>query len=505
MNRAAKILYKKGKKLENSGKFSEAISCYESALNENPQNPDILFALGNVAKKMGAFPIAEQMFRTVYSLLPSSIEAATNLAVVISDQDRTEEAIDLYKALLANHPEHVGTWINLANTVLKLGDLENAELFYEEALRLRPGSTEALTNISELYTKKDDYSKALNYIDRALKREKGNPIIRYNRGEILLGLGRLEEGWKELDYGAQNRADRKTVYKHKLKRWNGEDLSSKKILISCEQGIGDQVRFLNCIEDVARVAQTVILETDPRLVSILSRTYPEITVKAFDVSKVTNVTQFNYDWPVNELDYASNVINLYKHLRTDITAFNKRSRLFITDEELEKFWHEQVAGIAEGLKVGICWRSGKKSLTRNIHYADIREWGPVLNTKGVTFFSLMYDECASEIAKAKERFNSDIITFDDLDYKNDLESVFALTNQMDIVISANSAPASFAGVLGIPTIMPSRDRGWDMLGTDQMAMVPNMIPIIQKEKGNWAPVMSEASDRLQKFISQKNC
>lgn len=194
MNLTAKILYKKGKKFESSGKFSDAISCYEKALNENPQNPDILFALANVAKKMGSLPIAEQMFRTVYGLLPNSIEAATNLAVVMSDQDRTEEVINLYKALLANHPEHVGTWINLANTVLKLGDLDNAELFYTEALRLKPGSVEALTNISELYTKKDDYQRALTFIEKALKREKGNPMIRYNRGEILLALGKLEEG-----------------------------------------------------------------------------------------------------------------------------------------------------------------------------------------------------------------------------------------------------------------------------------------------------------------------
>jgi Flp pilus assembly protein TadD len=75
-----------------------------------------------------------------------------------------------------------------------LGDLDNAEFFYTEALRLKPGSVEALTNISELYTKKDDYQRALTFIEKALKREKGNPMIRYNRGEILLALGKLEEG-----------------------------------------------------------------------------------------------------------------------------------------------------------------------------------------------------------------------------------------------------------------------------------------------------------------------
>lgn len=503
MNKTAKILFKKAKKMEASGKFSEAISAYEKALVESPQNPDILFALGNVAKKMGALQIAEQMFRAVYGLLPDSIEAATNLAVVMSDQDNTEEAIELYKALLASHPEHAGTWINLANTVMKTGDMDNAELFYTEALRIKPGSVAALTNIAELYAKKDEYAEALKYIDKALKRDKGNPIIRYNRGETLLALGRLEEGWKELDYGAQNRRDRKTVYKHKLKRWNGEDLSDKKLLVSCEQGVADQVRFLNCIEDVAKTAQSVVLETDPRLVSILARTFPEINVKAFSASKVANVTEFNYDWAVNENDYASNMLNLYKYLKTDIASFDRPSRYFVTDDDLDNFWRQKIAYMSEGAKVGVCWRSGKKSLTRNLQYADISEWGPILKTKGVSFFNLMYDECTDEIAHAKELFGCDIITFDDLDYKNDLEGVFALTNQMDIVLSVNSAPASFAGVLGIPTYMPAYGGGWDMLGTDHMAMVPSMKPIIQQVKGNWLPVFEEISKILNKNLSQR--
>lgn len=70
-----------------------------------------------------------------------------------------------------------------------------------------------------------------------------------------------------------------------------------------------------------------------------------------------------------------------------------------------------------------------------------------------------------------------------------------------MVISPNSAPACFSGVLGIPTYMPSTNISWDMLGTDQMPMVPSMKPIIQQEKGNWQPVMEEIAEILIKYSS----
>ncbi len=503
MNREAKILVKKAKKLEASGKFADAITAYEAALSKSPQNPDIIFALGNVAKKMDALPIAEQMFRTVYGLLPDSLEAATNLALVISGQDRPDEAIELFQALLATNPEHAGTWINLANTVLLKGDIENAEIFYREALRLKPGSVEALTNLAEIYTQKEDLDQALSYFDKALKRDKGNPIIRFNRSQVLLSQGNLKDGWREMDFGSQNRKDRKTQYHHKLKRWNGEDLAGKKILISCEQGIGDQVRLLHCLQDVSEMADKVVLEIDPRLVPILTRTYPDVEVRPFNTEKVANIASYHYDWPVNELDYASNALNLFKYFRVDLESFDREIPTFKPDPNLQEQWKMRIQGSNEDFKLGICWRGGKRSLQRDIHYADIVEWGPILNTADVKIYSLMYDDCADEIARAEDTFGCKIITFDDLDYRSDLEQVFALTNQMDIVIAANTSPASFAGVLGIPTYILNRDRGWNSLGQDYMPMVPAIKLIIQQEKGNWEPVIQEAADILQKTISQK--
>jgi len=502
MNRQAKILFKKGKKLEAQENNIDAISVYEEALGHSPQNPDILFAIGNVAKRMGMLQIAEKMYREVYGFLPDSVEAATNLAIVINDQDRTDEAIGLYKSILAVHPEHAGTWINIGNAVAAKDDLETAEIFYNEALRLKPGSVEALISLAELMSAYGNYDEALRLTEKALKRDKKNPFIRYNRGEYLLALGQLKEGWSELNYGILNRKDRRNLYNHKLEQWKGEDLAGKKILLSCEQGIGDQVRYLNCVNDVIKSADHVVIETDTRLVNILARTFPEATVRAFNCEKVANVTHFNYSWPVNELDYASSMLGLYQYLKTEIESFNEPHRVLVTDEELNRIWKERTSKQSNGLKVGICWRGGKRSSIRDLNYTNIGEWGPILTQRNTTFFSLMYDECDEEIDEANTKFGVNIVKFDDLDYMNDVDDVFSLTQQMDMVISVNSAPASFSSVLAIPTYVPSRISGWDTLGTDRQAMVPAMTLFTQKSRGDWAAALKDIAEVLSVRLKQ---
>jgi hypothetical protein len=420
---------------------------------------------------------------------------------VINDQDRVDEAIEIYQALLAQHPKHVPTWINVGNSVLLKGDLETAEIFYNEALRLKPSAIEALTNLANIYIQRKRYQDALDLLDKALRQDKRNAIIRFSRAEVLLHLGRLEEGWKELDFASVNRKDRQKKFHHGLKKWSGESLKGKKVLLTCDQGIGDQMRFISPLVEVIRDADEVIVEIDARLVDVLKRTYPQVTVKPLNCEKKAGVTHFNYDWPVSDLDYADTMLGLYRYYRPTVESFPQRNRLYVTDDSLDAKWQQKVEQTTDGFKVGICWRSGKQNLIRNANYPDINEWGAVFEAKNVTFFNLMYDECSDEIAFIKEKYNMDLITFDNLDYKNDLDDVFSLTKQMDMVVSVGSAPACIAGVLGIETHMLVKGAGWEMFGTDKIIMTPDIHPVFKEGLDDWSPVMNKVSEIIKSKIN----
>lgn len=490
--------YKQGQMLTRRGKYGEAIECFEKALAVNPKDTNAIFALGNVAKKMGLPDVAEKMFRATLALLPDSMEAASNLGTLLIDLDRIDEAIEIYQGLLATHPENAEIWLNIGIAVKKSGDLEKAEIFTRESLRLKPKYAVAYVSLSEILFSQNDLAGAMEAIDKAWRLDKKNGRIRYNRSEFLLASGALEEGWREMDYGLQRYEGRVTHYHHKLKRWNGENLEGKSILLSGEQGMADQIRYINCIPDILEKAAHVVIETEPRLVTLMARTFPEAEVYPIDCSKITDTWNFNYDWPVNKLDYASPMLNLFRFFRNEITDFPSPSVTIVTDPDEQAKWHKRVADKAKGLKIGLCWRSGISTIARDISSIDLLAMAPILGLKGVSFFNLMYSDCKEERDTVKDQLGVDIITFDDLDYKNDMEAIFALSNEMDIMVSNTSAPFCITAALGIPTYLMMPFTGWQSLGTDYMPIEPSATPYTQQTAGDWSDVVEKIAARINK-------
>ena len=86
--------------------------------------------------------------------------------------------------------------------------------------------------------------------------------------------GNLKDGWR--DYAARLKVPGKApVAEHKLAQWTGESLKRTRLLVTAEQGVGDQIMFASMIPELAERAATedgsVILECEPRLDQVCSR------------------------------------------------------------------------------------------------------------------------------------------------------------------------------------------------------------------------------------------
>ena len=493
--------YKQGQRLAQQGKYGQAIECFEQALALNSSDANTLFALGNVAKKIGLLEIAEKMFRATLVHVPNSIEAASNLGNLLTGCDRIDEAIDVFQTILAEHPEDAATWLNIGVAVKKSGDLEKSEIFTREAMRIKPRYAEAHVNLSEILAANGDISGASNEINKAWKLNKGNGKIRYNRSEFLLLNGDLKEGWREMNYGLSKYEGRITNYHHKLKLWNGENLEGKSILLSGDQGLGDQIRYINCIPDIIKKADRVVIETEKRLVDLMAHTFPTAEVHAIDCDRIADQWHFNYNWPVGELNYASPMLNLFKFCRNSIEDFPEKGVPIITDPKKQAHWKKRVADKSKCLKIGLCWRGGISNLMRDMHAINIMDMGPILSLKGVSFFSLMYAECEQERQAVKEKFGVDIISFEDLDYKNDMDNIFALSKEMDVMVSCTSTPFSITAAVEVPTYLMLPTPSWLSFGTNSMPMEPAVTAYMPQKLGDWSDVIEKiAADIQAKYL-----
>lgn len=89
-------------------------------------------------------------------------------AVGLEEKGQDAAAADVYRDLLARHPESVVGWTNLGNVETRLGNHESASAAYEKALALDANSRDALNNLAWLLYEEKKFDDAERYARRAV-------------------------------------------------------------------------------------------------------------------------------------------------------------------------------------------------------------------------------------------------------------------------------------------------------------------------------------------------
>src|SRR3546814_2464383 len=75
-------------------------------------------------------------------------------------------------------------------------------------------------------------------------------------------------------------------------------------------------------------------------------------------------------------------------------------------------------------------------------------WEPILRLPGITFVNVQYDQREDELLAVEKAFGIQIDRWADLDLKKDLEGAFALTKNLDMVISTSTSPSRIGEAVG---------------------------------------------------------
>ncbi len=328
--------YEEGLKLSGRGEHALAIGRYEQALAEAPNDTRVLFALGNTARALGMPRPAEAFFRRVLAQEPQRLEALINLANLLRSQGNFISAEALLAPALARDPDRAELWLTLGSVYRETGDHVRATEYYREALARDPNYPQALGNLADLLADDGDVDGALALYERVLKRDRDNAQARMNRAVLHLLRGNLKDGWS--DYAARLKlAGKVPVPDHKLPRWNGNSLKRQRLLVTAEQGVGDQIMFASVVPDLATRAAgegaSVILECEPRLVSLFARSFPSVAVRAWDSETRGGVPLTRYGWlkAAGGATSAVEMGTLPRYLRSTIRSFPSTNAYLVPD------------------------------------------------------------------------------------------------------------------------------------------------------------------------------
>src|SRR6202012_2279494 len=368
------IAYQSGLKLSSQGRHGEAIAQFEQALALEPDDPKVLFALGNTACQMGQAGVAEQFFRRVLVQDPCRTEAIVNLSNLLRLNGQYDAAIALLIPAVAREPKSPELHLTLGSAWRDRGDLDGAKLHYQAALIARPDYAAALANLADLLCDEGQRDVARTLYDKAVQAEPRNAQVRMNRAILHFLNGDLKDAWR--DYAARTEVPGKVPVvagEQRLAAWSGENLRKKRLLVRSEQGVGDQVLFASLIPDLQARADadggSVVLECEPRLQTLFARSFPGVTVKPAVLKNLNGVPVADYAWlkSVGGVNAATLMGTLPRYLRGQMEDFPKPYSFLLPDADETARWKDAFGPDA----VGICWRSGKLGGHRSIGFASL--------------------------------------------------------------------------------------------------------------------------------------
>src|SRR5512143_155374 len=225
-----------------SKKYAESWQLAMKSLNDDMDNPYALYMAGRICMEWDHPGIAANLFRRACALRPDK-------------------------------PQH---WTAFGAALLDMREFEAAAECFTRTLSMRPDDPLVLSNMAALHLNNGNPREAIEWCNRALAVDPDMPGPMSTRGFSRLALR---------DWGGFDDYRQIMVCKGRVRRiyrqpeepdWDGTP--GQTVVLSCEQGLGDEISFASMVPDLIRDCKQVVIDCHPKLEAVFQRSFPEADV-----------------------------------------------------------------------------------------------------------------------------------------------------------------------------------------------------------------------------------
>ncbi|MBF0109472.1 MAG: tetratricopeptide repeat protein [Magnetococcales bacterium] len=462
--------------LHRMGRLHEARTHLLRALELEPAYPEALSNLGNLYLSQGRWLDAVACYRRALTENPAFPDALANLGVALQHLGNLSQSALCLEGALNLEPNSHEYWTNLGVVRYRQGNLESAMACLDRALRLKPDHPDALANLGCLLMEQGHLSEALSWIGKAVHIAPELAEAHFAESLVLLLSGDFKKGWEKHEW----RWRRSGFPPHGRPEplWDGHSLAGRSILLHCEQGLGDSIQFVRFAPEVKARGGTVLLRC-PQPLARLMATAAGIDRWVLEgeegVSCDTQAPLMSLPWLLGTTLETLPAVTPYLHATHP--------------SPLPRSW---MAG--PNMKVGLVWRGNPMFRDDGKRSMDPSHLVPLLGLAGITFIGLQVDLSPGE----REFFASFPNFFDAGNLLTDFAVTAAVIQELDLVISVDTAVLHLGGALGRPTwaLLPKTpDWRW-LLEREDSPWYPTMRLFRQKNRGDWLEVMDRIARKL---------
>ncbi len=347
-------------------------------------------------------------------------------------------------------PHDARLWSNLTAENHTLGDYALGCENGRRAICMNPSGKIAYANLgtSLFMSGRFEEAYAVCQYGLAVTQELGD--LNFIAAQTCLAVGRVKEGWELWEH--RSSVDKWSRRKGLPPRWDGKPYNGY-LLVTAEQGIGDEMLFYSIIPELLKTQKDLILEADDRMVPLFIRSFPGIHVVPRRIVESEDGPIFDYDEVVSLTHPPAHVPSgtLPATYRNDPAVDQSAPGYLRVDHMERRYWRAYFDKLGGKPKIGICWRSGMRSVQRDTTYTEIEGFIPLLRNEAVTFVNLQYSDVTAELGRLERDHGYRVHDPEGIDQKEELDRLAALMSELDLVITVATSVACMAGALGLPT------------------------------------------------------
>ena len=488
--------FRYARELERVARYEEAKDVCREILDIDADHRPAWGLLGRLASERGETTTAVAHYRQALRCRPDDAELHQNLADVfregrfsadaLSAKTLLPEAAAHYRRAVELAPERPVGWCRLGDVLQDADDYHAAVTCYRRALEIDPCLTAARYSLGLALRSLGRFDESLSCWNQILRADPDSATACLERGLTQIAAGRWASGWDDFECRWHNQPrpfDRPV--------WDGSALQTERLLVYAEQGVGDEMMFASCLPDVLTRVTECWIECDARLVPLLSRSFPAATVhgRPFAAAPPADMESPQFDLQIA-------MGSLPRLFRRNAADFPRSHGYLKADPNRVRIWHDRLADLGDGLKVGISWRAGRGPDVRRC--IALEQWQPLFSQPSLKFVNLQYGDVDEEIASCQHRFGVTIADWNGTDLLNDLDDLAARIAALDLVVSVDNATVHLAGALGatVWALLPfAADFRWQYR-TDSTPWYPTMRLFRQQQPGEWSPLLARAAGEL---------
>lgn len=427
-----------------TNEYDFALNLLERVLQFEPENCDIVVLSGTIFGKTGRHNEAEKYFRKALRLNPTSEIVNKNLALALQNQNKFDEAVSVYKKLLSEYPADATIYNDFGYLLQNIALYDNAQECFERAIVLNP-----------------EYA-----------------LAHWNLSLILLRKGDFERGFSEYEWGFSSGF--RTLRKFSKLRWSGEPLHNARLLVSHEQGLGDSLMFSRYLQLLDEKNINYVFEVPRELMELYKASSLKCELVPLDTHGAEPFVMYDYYIPL---------LSLPKVLKSNVSSTPRSLEFSLQKHEVDN---------QEQFNVGICWKGGSKHLGDTSRSMSLRCFQPLIDKYDVNFVSLQKNLTDEEsLFLYRNHIDSQVVE------STDLKQTAELINQMDLVITVDTAVAHVASTLGKNVwllLQPNADWRW-LIDKNFTIWYENVRLYRKSISESWQDLMQKVINDFEKIYS----